>query len=124
MDIADSNVRQSQFMHEHQDEPNVSGPDVNDVWNLTAVRSYLRLFAIRTEGWWEAEGCDRQYDDGEWSGPAWAKNWEDAEHTTVDHVAERFDVDACDLYDWIQFYVNQQMHLEMDAMMTMTRRTT
>lgn len=118
MDIADSNARQSQFMHEHQDEPNVSGPDIDDVWNLTAVRSYFRLFAIRTEGWDEAEGCDRHYDAGEWSGPAWAENWEEMERRTVRYTAERFGVNACDLYDWIQFYVNQSMHLEMDAMMT------
>lgn len=30
-DIGASNARQSEFMHEHQDEPNVDGPEVDDI---------------------------------------------------------------------------------------------
>lgn len=30
-DIGDSNDRQNEFMQKHQDEPNVDGPDDNDI---------------------------------------------------------------------------------------------
>lgn len=131
-DIGVSNAEQSAFMHKHQDEPNVAGPEDEDCycpscerinWKFTAVRSFHRLYAIRTEGWDEAEGCDRHFDGGEWSGPAWAKNWEDEYKRTAQHIAERFGFDVVDLCDWIENTQYYESNKWQEAMM-MTRRTT
>lgn len=132
-DIGASNARQSKFMHEHQDEPNVAGPEDDDCycrscerinWKFCAVRSFFRLYAIRTKGWDEMEGCDRHYDGGEWSGPAWAKNWEDEYVRTAEHIAERFKIDLAELYNWIEKWQHSESHYYQDATTMMTRRTT
>jgi ferritin-like protein len=57
-----------------------------------AVRAFTRLLDVRTEGWDEAESADRSYDAGEWSGPAWADNWQRVEHECHREIALRFDL--------------------------------
>lgn len=125
-DIGASNARQSEFMHKHQDEPNVSGPEDEECyckscerirWEFCAVRSFHRLYAIRTEGWHEGEMCDRHFDGGEWSGPAWAKNYEEEHMRTVKHIAERFGVDEEKLHEWIENMQYYESNKWQDAMM-------
>lgn len=59
---------------------------------VQACRAFSRLLAVHTEGWLEAEGCDSHYDGGEWSGPAWADNWQEAEEHCYRLIADRFDL--------------------------------
>lgn len=58
----------------------------------TAARAYFRLLHQRTRGWDEMEGVDRHFDGGEWSGPAWADNWQREQRRTAEFVADRFDL--------------------------------
>ena len=55
-----------------------------------ACRAVARLVAVKTEGWAEAEYADAHWDAGEWSGPAWADNWQRADEEATKTVAERF----------------------------------
>jgi hypothetical protein len=62
-----------------------------------AARVYRKLYALRIEGWSEGEHCDRQFDAGEWSGPAWGEAFEIMERKTIRDVAKKFDVRKKDL---------------------------
>jgi len=59
-----------------------------------ATRACVRVFDNLTDGWERDEACDRHYDAGEWSGPAWAQNWEQAAAQACQLVSERFEMDA------------------------------
>lgn len=59
---------------------------------MTAVRTVLRVLAIRTDGWDDAQRADAGFDGGEWSGPAWGRAYETAEREAIEYVAQRFDV--------------------------------
>jgi hypothetical protein len=132
-DIGDSNAEQNEYWIRVGGHPPPEQQDGDDDcycpscerinWKFTAVRSFFRLYAIRTKGWDEMEGCDSHYDGGEWSGPAWAKNWEDEYVRTAEHIAERFNFDLTELYNWIEKWQYSESHYYQDAMMKMTRRT-
>ncbi len=70
---------------------------------LRACRAFNRLLSDRTEGWAEAEACDRHYDGGEWSGPAWGDNWQEAHERCHQIIAERFEFPSAE-------YVMHLMH--------------
>lgn len=76
---------------------------------IAACRAANKLLGITTEGWDEAEGCDRHYDGGEWSGPAWADNWQNEERRVTEVVAARFELDANYLAVCLMDYDNSQM---------------
>ena len=64
---------------------------------MQAIRAFDKLYLVSTEGWAEMEGCDAHWDGGEWSGPAWAENWENEHDRVMSIVAERFGISAVDL---------------------------
>ena len=72
--------------------------------NVQAVRAFNKLLSITTEGWDEMEGCDRHYDGGEWSGPAWAKNWENEYDRVGKLVSGRFGIPEETLANAYYFY--------------------
>lgn len=81
-----------------------------------AVRAAFRLLSITTEGWHEYEAVDRHWDGGEWSGPAWADNYE-REHDRVTRlVAERFSLSPDDLDTAMFIWENEESHRYMRAM--------
>ena len=64
-----------------------------------AIRAYERLLEQRTRGWDEMEAADRHWDGGEFSGPAWARNYEQMQLDTAYDVAKRFGLRGDDLLD-------------------------
>ena len=63
-------------------------------YELSACRAFDRIYASKTEGWEEAEYADAHWDGGEWSGPAWADNWQRVEEECYAIVGERFGMSA------------------------------
>lgn len=59
-----------------------------------AVRACEKLLAISTATWGEGEACDAHFDGGEWSGPAWAENWDTEIGRVANLVASRFGLDG------------------------------
>lgn len=70
----------------------------------TAVRAVFKFLSISTRGWAYAESCDRTYDAGEWSGSAWADNWENEQKRVIDVVAARFEVPNYRLAEWVSVW--------------------
>jgi hypothetical protein len=84
---------------------------------LQACRAYERLLAARTEGWDEMEACDRHWDGGEWSGPAWGDNWQRAEEYCERVIAERFELGTGEsVMQMMWCYWNEQEYYEIQAM--------
>ena len=71
---------------------------------VAACRAVARLLTIHTEGWAEAEHADGHWDAGEWSGPAWADNWQQADEHCVKVVAERFGLEDAYLQNCVHEY--------------------
>lgn len=59
-----------------------------------AVRACEKLLAISTATWGQGEACDAHFDGGEWSGPAWANNWDTEIGRVANLVASRFGLDG------------------------------
>ena len=55
-----------------------------------AARAYRRLLERRTQGWYDYQTMDAGFDAGEWSGPAWADNWQRACERTEADIAKAF----------------------------------
>lgn len=62
-----------------------------------AVKAYIRLSNEFYEQAEQYEEADRHFDGGEWSGPAWAKLYEEKSEQLFNSVAEKFQVDVVEL---------------------------
>ena len=80
-----------------------------------AIRAALRLLSITTEGWAEGEACDRHFDGGEWSGPAWSENWAVEEERVIELVALRFGYMPRAVSDAIAWWRTFELDYWMDA---------
>jgi hypothetical protein len=78
--------------------------------DLHAVRAFHRLLSVHTEGWDEAEGCDRHYDGGEWSAPAWGRNWQEADEHCYRIIADRFDLSPEYVMHLVLAYCDEEQH--------------
>lgn len=78
---------------------------------LNACRALARLLAIHTEGWHEIEACDRHFDGGEWSGSAWADNWQSADEHCCQIIADRFGFPSAEYVQNLSYiYDNEGEH--------------
>lgn len=83
---------------------------------MQAVRAFDRIIAQTTAGWDEMESADAHWDAGEWSGPAWAKNWTDEIDRVVKLVAFRFGLWEKDLNAAIEQRCYDQFNAERAAL--------
>lgn len=57
---------------------------------MPAVRAYTRLMTDWQHEAYQYEACDRHFDGGEWSGPAWGRLEEEVQKKYLALVANRF----------------------------------
>ena len=72
------------------------------------ARTYMKLYARRTEGWAEAEMCDLQFDGGEWSYSAWAEQYEEERDKTTQDVADAYGVSYEEVVDNVDAYLHAE----------------
>lgn len=95
---------------------NIRGALYFDPLLKMAIRSCIRVLRISTKGWAAAEEADSSYDAGEWSGPAWADNWQQEEDRVVKMVARLFDISHSQLGIAWQTWDHNEGDCEMDAL--------
>ena len=69
-----------------------------------AIKSFIRLYGEGYAELCEYEYCDRSYDAGEWSGPAWDKIYEDRCERIMKLVADKFRIHPLELAEAIDHY--------------------